>query len=150
MRLRGIFLSKAEKQIALNDLLRAVRYNQHRWGLCSSNKSMKWNFQSYSLWAKPPHNNPRHRLRCQMAVHRLTRPRRPKTQPPRCRYLFRPALRKAVSSAKPALGDSEAALKLDTSGVSAAQRTLKPYGINILPEKQHTPNQEAAPENQAK
>ncbi|AGI66970.1 hypothetical protein OAN307_c12760 [Octadecabacter antarcticus 307] len=51
---------------------------------------------------------------------------------------------------KAALGNSDAALKLDTSGVSPAQRTLKPYGINILPEKQDTPKQEAAPENQAK
>ena len=43
---------------------------------------------------------------------------------------------------KAALPDKEAAPKLDTSGVSAAERMLKPYGINMLPEKQDAPKQE--------
>lgn len=43
---------------------------------------------------------------------------------------------------KAALPDTEAAPKLDAAGVSAIQRTLKPYGINMLPEKQDAPNQE--------
>ena len=44
---------------------------------------------------------------------------------------------------KAALSEKEAAPKLDTSGVSAAERMLKPYGINMLPEKQDAPKQEA-------
>ena len=43
---------------------------------------------------------------------------------------------------KAALSDKEAAPKLDTTGVSAAERMLKPYGINMLPEKQDAPKQE--------
>ncbi len=44
---------------------------------------------------------------------------------------------------KAALADNDATPQLDTSGVSAVQRTLKPYGINMLPEKYDTPEQEA-------
>ena len=43
---------------------------------------------------------------------------------------------------KAALSDNDAAPKLDASGVSAAERMLKPYGINMLPEKQDAPKQE--------
>ncbi len=38
----------------------------------------------------------------------------------------------SAASLKP----TDAAPKLDASGVSAAERTLKPYGITMLPEKQ--------------
>ena len=37
-----------------------------------------------------------------------------------------------------ALKNTDAAPKLDASGTSAAERTLKPYGINMLPESQDT------------
>ena len=47
---------------------------------------------------------------------------------------------------KAALPDNETAPKLDTTGVSAVQRTLKPYGISMLPEKHDAPKQEAPPE----
>ena len=47
---------------------------------------------------------------------------------------------------KAALPDADTAPKLDASGVSAAERTLKPYGINMLPEKQDAPKQEVPPE----
>ena len=43
---------------------------------------------------------------------------------------------------KAALPDKEAAPKLDASGVSSAERMLKPYGINMLPEKQDAPKQD--------
>lgn len=46
---------------------------------------------------------------------------------------------------KAAIADKDAAPKLDTSGVSAAERMLKPYGINMLPEKQDAPKQESPP-----
>ena len=47
---------------------------------------------------------------------------------------------------KAALADRESASNLETSGVSAVQRTLKHYGINMLPEKhdgseQQTPSE---------
>lgn len=44
--------------------------------------------------------------------------------------------------------DKDAAPKLDTTGASAVQRTLKPYGINMLPEKTDAPERqpEDAPE----
>jgi hypothetical protein len=48
---------------------------------------------------------------------------------------------------KAALADSDSASKLETSGVSGVQRTLKPYGINMLPEKLDAPKQEAPSEN---
>ncbi|MEL6958676.1 MAG: hypothetical protein AAGL89_06955 [Pseudomonadota bacterium] len=38
-----------------------------------------------------------------------------------------------------ALSEKDAAPKLDTSGVSAAERTLKPYGITMLPDTGDTP-----------
>jgi len=47
---------------------------------------------------------------------------------------------------KAALSDTESVPKLDMSAVSAVQRTLKPYGINMLPEKQDAPKQETRPE----
>jgi hypothetical protein len=43
---------------------------------------------------------------------------------------------------KAALADHDVAPKLDTSDVSAVQRTLKPYGINMLPEKHEAPMQD--------
>lgn len=47
---------------------------------------------------------------------------------------------------KATLPDKETTPKLDTSGVSAMERTLKPYGINMLPEKHDAPKQETPPE----
>lgn len=46
---------------------------------------------------------------------------------------------------KAAIPEKEAAPKLDVAGVSAAERTLKPYGINMLPEKTDAAKQEAPP-----
>ena len=43
---------------------------------------------------------------------------------------------------KAALPEKEAAPKLNATGVPAAERTLKPYGINMLPEKTDAPEQE--------
>ncbi len=48
---------------------------------------------------------------------------------------------------KAALADSDSASKLETSAVSGVQRTLKPYGINMLPEKLDAPKQKASSEN---
>jgi hypothetical protein len=48
---------------------------------------------------------------------------------------------------KAALADSDSASKLETSAVSAVQRTLKPYGINMLPQKLEATTQEATSEN---
>ncbi len=42
---------------------------------------------------------------------------------------------------KAALPEKESAPKLDMSGVSSEARTLKPYGINMLPEKTDAPKQ---------
>ncbi|MBU2992995.1 hypothetical protein Q4555_02665 [Octadecabacter sp. 1_MG-2023] len=42
---------------------------------------------------------------------------------------------------KAVISDKEVAPKLDTSGVSAAERVLKPYGITMLPERQDAPEQ---------
>ena len=39
--------------------------------------------------------------------------------------------------------EKEAAPKLDASGVSSAERTLKPYGVNMLPERADPTEQEA-------
>lgn len=47
---------------------------------------------------------------------------------------------------KASLSDKDAAPKLDTSGVSAAQRTLKPYGIEMLPERKDPSQQETPPQ----
>ena len=41
-----------------------------------------------------------------------------------------------------AIPEKEAAPKLDASGVSSAERTLKPYGINMLPERTDAAEQE--------
>lgn len=46
---------------------------------------------------------------------------------------------------KAAMSEKDAAPSLDASGVSAAERMLKPYGINMLPEKQDAPKQETPP-----
>lgn len=51
---------------------------------------------------------------------------------------------------KSALPDEAVSSKIDDAGISAIQRTLKPYGINMLPETQDAPKQEAPPETQAK
>jgi hypothetical protein len=48
---------------------------------------------------------------------------------------------------KAALADSEPASKLETSGLLAVQRTLKPYGINMLPELHDAPKLEAPSQN---
>lgn len=48
----------------------------------------------------------------------------------------------AALVSKSAISDKDAAPKLDSSGVSAAERMLKPYGINMLPEKNDAPKQE--------
>lgn len=48
---------------------------------------------------------------------------------------------------KAVIAEKDAAPKLDTSGVSAAERMLKPYGINMLPEKQDAPKQETPPQD---
>ncbi|AKS45736.1 hypothetical protein SAMN05444287_0834 [Octadecabacter temperatus] len=47
---------------------------------------------------------------------------------------------------KASLPDDEAEPKFDTTGASAAQRTLKPYGIIMLPEKLETPQQGPLPD----
>lgn len=48
---------------------------------------------------------------------------------------------------KASMSDKEAAPKLDTSGVSSAERMLKPYGINMLPEKHDAAKQETPPQD---
>ncbi len=48
---------------------------------------------------------------------------------------------------KAAMTGEENAPKLDTTGASEVQRMLKPYGINMLPEKHDAPKQEAPPES---
>lgn len=47
---------------------------------------------------------------------------------------------------KAALSDKEAAPVLDATGTSAVQRTLQPYGISMLPEKQDAPKNEVPSE----
>ncbi len=48
---------------------------------------------------------------------------------------------------KASLPDKEAAPKLDTTGTSAVQRTLQPYGISMLPEKHDAPVEGTPPES---
>ena len=47
-----------------------------------------------------------------------------------------------------ALKDTDAAPKLDTSGTSAAERTLKPYGVTMLPNsgEENHPAREVEPD----
>ncbi|MEN8840204.1 MAG: hypothetical protein ABF254_08540 [Octadecabacter sp.] len=47
---------------------------------------------------------------------------------------------------KASLSDGDVAQKHHDTGVSAVQRTLKPYGISMLPEKFDAPQQEPAPD----
>jgi hypothetical protein len=47
---------------------------------------------------------------------------------------------------KAALADRDSASNLETTGVSAVQRTLKPYCINMLPEKHDGPKQQTPSE----
>ncbi|MCF2904288.1 hypothetical protein L0666_04765 [Octadecabacter sp. CECT 8868] len=48
---------------------------------------------------------------------------------------------------KALISDKEVAPKLDTSGVSSAERVLKPYGITMLPEKQDATEQSTPKES---
>lgn len=48
------------------------------------------------------------------------------------------------------LNKVDAAPKLDSSGVSAIERTLKPYGVSMLPEKTDTTPQQNADQSKNK
>ncbi|MGJ8611202.1 MAG: hypothetical protein ACSHWY_08915 [Octadecabacter sp.] len=48
---------------------------------------------------------------------------------------------------KAAIEDKETAPILDSTGTSAVQRTLLPYGISMLPERQDAPKHEAPSES---
>lgn len=46
-----------------------------------------------------------------------------------------PTTTQSAMVGRAALSDTDVAPKRDASGTSSAERTLKPYGINMLPEK---------------